>query len=190
MDEGAGFGPRQGSPRLTSVAVLVAVLWLATACTPPPQTFAAHGVSFAHPEGWRPIEVGSIRTSVGHPLSRDAVGIDGSNFVLVERYRVAISITDETFDRHRDALIQEWTQAVEHGGASVVGPVETIELDGLPGLRFGAAGVSGDGRPALSTMVLAFDGRTEYFVNCQRTEERAAEMEAGCEQVLDTFVVE
>jgi hypothetical protein len=118
------------------------------------------------------------------------VGIDGSNFVLVERYRLAIPITDETFDRHRDALVQEWTQAVEQGGASVVGPVETIELDGLPGLRFEAVGVSVDGRPALSTMVLAFDGQTEYFVNCQRTEERANEMEAGCDQVLDTFGVD
>ena len=39
-------------------------------------------------------------------------------------------------------------------------------------------------------MTFAFDGRTEYFLDCEFTPERADEMKQGCEQAVESFHVE
>jgi hypothetical protein len=189
VERSPGRDEGRSNRRPSIVAAVAALLWLAAACAQPELVFDRHGISFAYPEGWTGIAIEPIATTVGEPLSRDAVGMDGSNFVLVSRYRLAIPVTDANFEDHRDALTLEWGQAVEQGGASLTGPAETIEVDRLPGLRFEAVGIDRRGRPSVSTMVLVFDGHIEYFINCQRTEERAREIEAGCDRVLETFRV-
>jgi hypothetical protein len=35
-----------------------------------------------------------------------------------------------------------------------------------------------------------YDGKTEYFINCQFAPEAAEEMKQGCEQVAESFQVE
>ena len=48
-------------------------------------------------------------------------------------------------------------------------------MAGLPAYRFQASGVA-DGTAYRSTLVFAFKGTTEYFVNCQYTPAKATEV--------------
>jgi hypothetical protein len=59
-------------------------------------------------------------------------------------------------------------------------------MAGLPGLRFRVTGTV-DGTRYASTLVFAFNGTTEYLVNCQYTTGMAAEVERACNQVVGSF---
>ena len=56
-------------------------------------------------------------------------------------------------------------------------------------VRFRGTGVMADGTRYTSTIVLAFNGTTEYFVNCQYTAAKAAGVMRACDQVVGSFHV-
>ena len=59
----------------------------------------------------------------------------------------------------------------------------------LPALKFRASGLSYNGTRTESTLVLAFDGSTQYEVLCQYRPQHAAQVATACNQVLRTFTV-
>jgi hypothetical protein len=61
-------------------------------------------------------------------------------------------------------------------------------MAGLPGLRFRFTGTV-HGTSYASTAVFAFNGTTEYEVNCQYTAGMAAQMARACDQVTGSFQV-
>jgi hypothetical protein len=77
--------------------------------------------------------------------------------------------------------------AEREGGRVVVKPAET-KLDGLPGFDAEISG-SISGNPVRIRTTFAWDGRTQYQVNCQYTLSHAEEMLPGCDQVLESFQV-
>ena len=50
--------------------------------------------------------------------------------------------------------------------------------------------MNSDGVPVQTWLTYAFDGRTQYVLDCEFTPERAEEMKRGCEQVVGSFQVE
>ncbi|HXB49178.1 MAG TPA: hypothetical protein VNW50_15560, partial [Streptosporangiaceae bacterium] len=58
-----------------------------------------------------------------------------------------------------------------------------------PAVRFRGTGVIADGTRYTSTIVFAFNGTIEYFVNCQYTAAKAAEVTRACDQVVGSFHV-
>ena len=74
------------------------------------------------------------------------------------------------------------------GGGMQAGP-EKITMAGKPAVRFRATGVLADGTRFTSTIVFAFNGTTEYFVNCQYTPAKAAQVRRACDQVVGSFHV-
>ena len=66
---------------------------------------------------------------------------------------------------------------------------EKITMAGKPAVRFRGTGVMADGTRYTSTIVFAFTGTTEYFVNCQYTAAKAAEVTRACDQVVGSFHV-
>lgn len=61
---------------------------------------------------------------------------------------------------------------------------------GLPAIRLEATAINLDGVETKSHVVLVYDRKTEYFLNCQYTPDGAAEMTAGCDHVVASFQVE
>ena len=59
-------------------------------------------------------------------------------------------------------------------------------MAGLPALRFRVTGTV-RWHPLHSTHVFAFNGTTEYLVNCQYTAAKAAEVTQACDQVVGSF---
>ncbi len=85
----------------------------------------------------------------------------------------------------RDTILQLFGQA---GGGMQAGP-EKIMMAGKPAVRFRGTGVMADGTRYTSTIVFAFNGTIEYFVNCQYTAAKAAEVTRACDQVVGSFHV-
>jgi hypothetical protein len=64
----------------------------------------------------------------------------------------------------------------------VLGTPEKITMAGLPGLRFRVTETG-----SASTRVFAFNGATEYVVDCQYTAAKVAEVTRACDQVAGSF---
>jgi uncharacterized RDD family membrane protein YckC len=152
-------------------------------------TYRAHGVSFQYPAGWQEV-TGDVRSAVqeGDELWTAAFGGD-VDIVTVTAYRLTRSITAENLDAAKAEVTTLVRGAFEQvSGAMQDGP-EEITMGGIPGLRYRGEGTV-DGTPIESTLVFVFDGTTEYLVSCRHTQERAAEIERGCEQIVRTFELE
>ena len=56
-------------------------------------------------------------------------------------------------------------------------------------VRSPSATTRGIARPTVSRLVLVFNKRTEYFLNCQHVKDGplAAEIEGGCDQLIRSF---
>jgi hypothetical protein len=152
-------------------------------------TFAGHGVSFTYPKGWREFELSDSSASAGSVDWEETVGLDGRNIVSVARYTLGISITDANIEARTDSIGSQIENLfVQAGGALTDGPT-TERLAGLPALSFTGNVRTPNGRSMRTRLVLAFDGTTEYAVNCQYDERAHAEVEAGCDRIASTFTV-
>ena len=150
------------------------------------QIYRAHGVAFDYPAGWHE-ESGSTSASGGgaRQLWRTAVGPGTPHDVIVvEAYRVGRAVTAQNID----AVTRGLENTVEQEGLAVQGAPEKITMAGLPGLRFQVAGAVAGSRYA-STLVFAFNGTTEYLVNCQYTAGMATQVRRACGQVTGSFRV-
>jgi uncharacterized RDD family membrane protein YckC len=152
------------------------------------QTYRGNGVSFDYPAGWSEGTTEN-RAETGDALWEVAFGpAQEKSLVTVAAYRLNMPVTAENLDAAK-AEVEELIQglAKQEGGTVRAGP-EEITAAGKPGLRFQVTATV-DGTSLQSTLVFIFDGTTEYYLNCQRTAERAEEIERGCEQIVRTFKV-
>jgi uncharacterized RDD family membrane protein YckC len=147
------------------------------------QTYRAHGVSFDYPAGWQ--EVGYTNAEYGGAAKLWATAVGPGMpyaIILVEAYRVGLAVTAQNIDAGVPAL----ESLLQQAGETVQGTPEKITMAGLPGLRFRVTGTVDRTRYA-DTLVLAFNGTTEYFVRCEYTTGMAAEVGRACDQVVGSF---
>ena len=154
-------------------------------------TYQGQGVSFNYPVAWTDSGTRYRQSSTGeHFLWRTAV-TPGTPYdgVIVTAYPVSQTLAAQNIG----ALIPALESDVKHvfgeaGGGLQAGP-EKITMAGKPAVRFRATGVMADGTRYTSTIVFAFNGTTEYFVNCQYTAAKAAAVTRACDQVVGSFHV-
>jgi hypothetical protein len=148
----------------------------------------ARDVSFVVPDGWRDFPQATFRAQQGGaPISTRTVGIDYNNGVVIQAYLLTTSVDPGNLapiQTEIDALLHRLTLAA--GGSILSGPVPAT-LGSLPGFRYQISTYDPKGNPVESRVVFAFSNRTEYFLNCQHTPAHAAEIEAGCDQISQTF---
>jgi hypothetical protein len=104
-------------------------------------------------------------------------------------HRLTPPVTAENLDTAEAEFEGAARRLFDQVGGTVQSGPEEITAAGKPGLRFQATGTH-DGTPFESTLVLIFDGTTQYILNCSHTAEWAKEIERGCEQIVRTFMVE
>ena len=162
-------------------------------------TYRAYGVLFHYPLGWARW-AGSVDEGTSEVLEwavADALwsalfgpdsGPDVGGFVSVSAYRLDTSVTAQSMDADLPKLVSSVQQNAEQAGFVVQGSPEQLTMAGLPAVRFRVTGTV-EGTPFQSTNVFAFDGTTEYVVNCVQTAE-AKEIQRGCDQIVRTFSVD
>jgi hypothetical protein len=177
-----GTQPEPTAPKATAVTT-------ATGKSVGEATSTGNGVAFSYPDSWRSLRLSDSSASTGDQVWSRAFGIDGRNIVSVSAYDLGTSITDANIGARSESIREQLDSLfAQAGGALQTGPA-TEELDGLPALSFTGTAKNPTGRTVHSRLVLAFDGTTEYFVNCQYDDDAREEMLSGCRRVLATFSV-
>jgi hypothetical protein len=151
------------------------------------QTYRAHGVSFDYPAGWREGNPGAVVGCCNSDrLWAAAVGPDSADSIDVGAGRSSPSITAQNAGLAVPALDQYARSFFEQAGGSLQAGPERITMGGMPGIRFqGSARPHGIANEV--TLVIAFNGTTDYWVTCAHTAAKAAEVQRACGQVVRTF---
>jgi uncharacterized RDD family membrane protein YckC len=158
-------------------------------------TYRANGVSFNYPAAWSEYGTSngeSSRGSSSAPLWTTTVGPDPFtpyDRVEVTAYRVNQAVAAQSIGALTPTIESYVKQLYGQAGGGMQGGPEEITMAGKPAVRFRATGFLTDGTPFTSTIVFAFNGTTEYEVNCQYTAANAAEVKGGCDQVVGSFHV-
>jgi hypothetical protein len=197
-------------PLRATILAMLALALLPTACTSGPDsgsntqtilppasssptsggpTYAANGVSFSYPSDWRDLGGVSTSASMGTQVWSATVGLDGRNLVSVARYTLSVPITAENIETRTDAVRSQLENLFAQAGGSLRAGPQLLRMGGLPALAFAGSAHDPDGRPVEERLVLAFDGTTEYFVNCQYDAHTQPEVVAGCQRIVSTFEV-
>lgn len=145
-----------------------------------------HGISFHHPAGWQQQPIQTRVTGTGR-LCQTGILIGPSDGIAISAWRLPLRVTTTNLT----TLTPDFTGGIRRltrqaGGALQAGP-DTITAGRLPALKFRASGLSYNGTRTETTLVLAFNGSTQYEIICQYTPQRAAQVTMACNQVLRTF---
>jgi hypothetical protein len=156
-------------------------------------TYEGDGFSFSYP-GYAWVELESrlpepaVTPEVALGLPQPNENIPSLNLMNVTVGQAPQPITKEDIPDAMPTFRAFIRQLAEReGGRVVVKPAETT-LDGLPGFDAEISG-SVSGNPVRIRTTFAWEGRTQYQVNCQYTLSHAEEMLSGCDQVLESFQV-
>ena len=156
-------------------------------------TYRAEGISFSYPPAWTDYGTRYGQSSgSGSQLWRTFVGPGPStpyDGIIVTAYPVSQTMAAQNIDALIPALESEVKQLFGQAGGGMQAGPEKIMMAGKPAARFRGTGVMADGTRYTSTIVFAFNGTTEYFVNCQYTAAKAAEVTRACDQVAGSFHV-
>jgi hypothetical protein len=190
--------------KLIFIGVLVAMV--AVACggdepeprvtgeeTSEPQTLSTYednGVAFEYPDGWDEFPAEASATSTGsNELWSATVGPDKTNLVNITAYQLNIEVTEEnltSIEAELESVIQDVVDQAE--GTITDGPTAD-EVAGFPAYTFTWEDVEVEGEPKDSSAYFVFNGDIEYFFNCQFSTDTAEEIQAGCDQILESFEV-
>lgn len=174
-----------------------------------PGAYGGHGVSFAYPTTWLHAP-GQFEVTAGTPLWQEFFAPQlppppppdpaqpqpqpqqppvQRDLVALAAFHTNVAITKKLLPRLKPMLsLMVARLAAQTGGALLAGP-QRVTMGGLPGYRFQTTANLDPGSTTESRLVFVFKGKTEYFLNCQHTQNGtfAAEIESGCDQVMKSF---
>ena len=156
---------------------------------PTTKTFTGHNVSFQYPGSWNPVQLGTKSASQGTPIWTEAFGVNTASFATVAQYPENIAITPSNIDQHTSELTTQMQNLFAQAGGSMQSGPTKMTLGGFPALGYSGTAVNPDAVSVKNRIVLAFNGTTEYLVNCQSTGQSSGAIDAGCDQIIRTFTV-
>jgi len=150
-------------------------------------TFDDHGVRFSYPSSWDPISTGTKQVQRGTASWETGLGVSPVDLVMVSEYPIQVSIDSTNIDEAAASVTRTISDLFQQGGGTMESGPTSSTMGGFPSLGFTGTISSVDGTPVSSRVTLAFNGTTEYFVNCQYTDAYQGEISKGCDQVVSTF---
>jgi hypothetical protein len=153
-------------------------------------TYSDHGVSLKVPDGWHWSNKATYQAEAGKSLWSEGFGPgSGKNIVIVTAYATKVAITSANAERYASAVSSTIEGLIQAASGTVnSGPIITT-MGGMTGYRFETS-VPGDGGKTLDAeLVMVWNGKTEYFVNCQLEagSSSGAEIVRGCKTIVSTF---
>jgi len=104
-------------------------------------------------------------------------------------YHISVAISPKNIARYKQPIAAAAAQlAAQLHGRVESGPVR-VNIGRLPGYRFQLVATLSDGTVFRGRVVYIFKKQTEYFLNCQHTQEdpNSADIETGCSLIMRSF---
>jgi hypothetical protein len=171
---------------VATLAALVVCAFVLAACggDDGAATFEEEGFpfTFEYPGDFEVTEDISFDQSLGGSSDEDvSLSLDEDNGIILQRFTLELEVDESNLrlaKREFDALFSQ--------GGVEASPGQTGETAGFPSLEYEsiALTVPEDGE---SRMVILFEGDQEYLLNCQSTPDEREEVDAACEQMLETL---
>ncbi len=139
------------------------------------------GITFEYPADFQRTDDVNIARSQGQADESVALASSEDNAIFVQRY----TLNRPVDEKDARALRAEFDEVLgELAGMPLQG--ERIDAGGPLAFRYEIDKLQTpeDGR---STIVVTFDGDTEYFINCQSVPDGRAELEDACDRAIETL---
>ena len=152
------------------------------------QTYDDNGVSFTYPSDWKQLEADSgAQTTGSTELWTATVGPGEADLVNLSAYQLTLEVNEGNIDEVKSEIDQVIKSLVAQAGATITSGPEQTTIAGFPAYKYEWDGVKVSSGERSSEVYLVFNQKTEYFFNCQFSDEQEQEVLAGCHMVLDTF---
>lgn len=157
------------------------------------RTYKGHGISFRYPKDWQPAaftglsaqNAGGLWTVAFKPRSSSS----RADLVFMSEYRTPVAITR----RNRATYTADVTSSVSNvatraGGSLLAGPT-MVSMGGLPGYGFRIRAKTRDNLSSESRILLVWNGKSEYYLNCQHEAagRYSTEVERACDMIIRSF---
>jgi hypothetical protein len=119
-------------------------------------------------------------TAGGADSARAGGGINEANVILVSRYDLRRPVTATNV-----GAVKAEVDSVIAGLAGKQVRGRRMDFGGLPGYGYRVA--LGSPAGGVSRLYVLFDGRVEYFFNCQSTPETRGKLDGACDEALRTL---
>ena len=150
-------------------------------------TYLGNGVTFTYPADWQELSLTDPTASSGNVDWQVGVGPGpGDNLATVSQFTLAQPITADNIAEAEPSTTQTMKDLFTQAGGSLTSGPEQGTMGGLPTLVYTGTLTVQSGE-AQSTVVLAFDGATQYYLNCQATADMVEPILKGCEQISTSF---
>lgn len=186
---------RSRSFQLAAVAVvLVAATMVLLGCSSNNyRVYRGHGVSFHYPRDWKTLTSEGVNAQSSSGLWTEMLGPNASgstaDIVFITEFRTSAPVTDKNLAASANGVTASVARVAQRsGGALLAGPTRA-SMGNMPGYGFRISAITVHGRKSASRLVIVWNGKTEYFLNCQHlvTGTRAAEIEKGCQMIAGSF---
>lgn len=155
-----------------------------------PGTFANESYPFAfeYPPEWSLNEDPSFAFGSGSATSSVAVQLAApENQVVISEYTLTRTLgPDENAPKDE---IQGVVDELEDQTDGRAGRLKAVRFGGAPGYEYNLRFRVGDSQRLVSRIVYLFKGQRQIEVNCQSNRDGRAQIDAGCEEVLDTLSI-
>lgn len=149
----------------------------------------ANGVTYKYPSSWQPQDGLTTGAQQGNRVWQQAVGTDSTNLAILSQYDLGQEVTAENVEQLQADVTTTLEGLATQAGGKTTSPVTLETTAGYPGFTQTLTVQRPTGEQVDSTIWLFFNGKTEYFLNCQYVSAQQTETLAGCNTIRTTFAV-
>lgn len=156
------------------------------------KSYKGHGISFHYPKSWKRAKFAGLSAKNASGVWTEAFKPRSSSkadMVFITEYRTPVAITKQNRSSYSDDVASSVASVAKKAeGLLLAGPT-LVSMGGLPGYGFRISARTVSGLSSESRILLVWNGKTEYYLNCQHQVDGkfATEIERGCTAIISSF---
>ena len=189
---------RRAVPAVTAIVVVTIATGCSAGCSASVSighkktggTYSGHGVSLTIPDGWVQSAKTKTTAETGSEIWSQGFGpASGVDFVAVTAYATNVAITQKNADKYAPKVTVAVKSLFGSAGGTLLSGPKSATIGDMVGYRFATTFPGESGQKLGSDVLMVWNGRTEYFFNCQyqANGSRKAEIERGCKTIESSF---
>jgi hypothetical protein len=185
---------RSGSYLVAAAMAFAIVTGVSSGCdSAADKSYEGHGISFRYPRSWEQASFAGAGDENPNGLWTEAFRPHSpssrADMIFISEFRTPASITKQNRARYREEVASSVSNgAIRAGGSLLAGPTP-VSMGGLPGYGFRISSRTRDNRSSRSRILLVWNGRSEYLLDCRYDAAGGdeVEIERTCNEIIESF---